>query len=189
MLYLRAQAEGDWFNENYRPKAAENNDCNFDALVRLHARACRVASEARALLRTGHADGAHARSRTLHEIAVTAFFIRTQGGEVGECYLLHANATAYKAARQFQQHAERLGAEPLTENEMDHMRQRRDALVERFGASYVEDYGWAAATLDKSRPTFYDLERAADMEHWRPHFKWASEGVHAGLAASRTRSG
>src|SRR3712207_5473713 len=61
---------GARFNRRHRVHAAEANDLVFEVLTHLHARACRTASEVLALLKTGHATGAHARWRTLHEIAV-----------------------------------------------------------------------------------------------------------------------
>lgn len=45
----------------------------FKVLVRLHARACQISYEVLALVRSGFADGAMARWRTLHELSVLAF--------------------------------------------------------------------------------------------------------------------
>jgi len=72
------------------PKAAAQNDYQFEALVRLQAGAARVAGEIYALLLSGYASGAHARWRTLHEIAVTALFIAQRGqgnGRSGTCII------------------------------------------------------------------------------------------------------
>lgn len=178
VLYLCALEEGNYFNQKHRPEAAASQNFTFDALARLHARGCRVASEARALLRTGHAEGAHARWRTLHEIAVTAFFIRDH--DLGERYLSHVHATSHKAAVQYQEAAPRLNVTPFTDAEMADMERQRDALVARFGKEYTTDYGWAATALRKGRVTFRDLEAAVNMDHWRPYYRWASEGQHAG---------
>src|SRR6266700_848387 len=61
---------GGEFNERHRSAAATEQDHAFEVLTRLHARACLTASEILALLETGHAVGAEARWRTLHEITV-----------------------------------------------------------------------------------------------------------------------
>lgn len=63
-------------NHYYRETAAENDDYVFDALTRLHARGCQVSREILTLLKSGYADGADARWRSLHELATTAFFIK-----------------------------------------------------------------------------------------------------------------
>jgi Family of unknown function (DUF5677) len=48
----------------------------LEVVKRLHARSCQIVSEVLVLLRTGHADGAHARWRSMHEIAVVASFVQ-----------------------------------------------------------------------------------------------------------------
>jgi hypothetical protein len=65
-------------------KSRNESSYRLEALVRLHVRACLVASEVHALLRTGHANGAMARARTLHEHAVTAFVLSKAGEEDAE---------------------------------------------------------------------------------------------------------
>src|SRR5207245_4839926 len=78
-LYI-AQNCGEYFNREFRPKAAATNDYQFESLVRLQAGAARVAGEIYALLLAGFASGAHARWRTLHEVAVVAIF-HCSGGQ------------------------------------------------------------------------------------------------------------
>jgi hypothetical protein len=180
LLWLHAYEEGERHNAHRRPNAAEDQDFQFDALARLHGRSCRVASEILALLRTGHAEGAHARWRTLHEIATTMFFLSRRSQETAERYLLHHRARAVGAAEGYQRHCHELGYEPLSAEEMEEIREQRDTLVDRFGRGYAKPYGWAAETLNKQDPKFVDIEKAANMDRWRPWFRMASEGSHAG---------
>lgn len=56
----------------------EVGESTCEAIVRLHARACRTAAESLCLLNGGYSDGATARWRSLHELAVTAMFLREQ---------------------------------------------------------------------------------------------------------------
>ena len=170
---------GEAFNEEERPAAAGENDYEFEALIRLHAKACQIASEILVLLRAGHADGAMARWRALHEATAVAYFIRTKGGDIAERYLLHEVVEAHKAAVEQQRHAAALGSQLLSVEELQGMREARDHLVERFGEEYREDLGWAAAAIRKKRPLIVDIERAAGLEHWRPYYRMASLGVHA----------
>ncbi|HKP90337.1 MAG TPA: DUF5677 domain-containing protein [Thermoleophilaceae bacterium] len=178
LLVIRSRNSGAAFNSRHRPEAATSNDYLFDALTKLHARACRVASEVVVLLRHGYPEGAHARWRTLHEIAVTMFFLKTHGPEVAERYLLHDAVRRYAAAEEYQKHHQALGYEPYSQEELDSGRQVRDALVARFGDAYATQYGWAASVL--SSPTFRSIEEAANMQKWRPWFRMASEGQHGG---------
>ena len=147
-------------------------------MVRLHARGCQVADEVLVLLKAGLADGAMARWRTLHEIAVVAMFIRDRGDSVAERYLLHEQIESYKAVVQYQLHAKRLKLRPYSSREVAAIAKVRDDLVARFGKGFVSDYGWAGKTPE-DRPTFDRLEEAAIAAHWRPYYKLASHNVHA----------
>lgn len=148
-------------------------------LARLHARACQIASEVATLLRSGHADGAHARWRTLHEIAVIGRFVRQHGADVAERYILHDAIESWKAARMYEDNAEKLGVEPLTERELRTLEDRAHELTDRFGRHYASDYGWAADAIDKRQPNFSEIERSVGQDHMRPYYKLASHNVHA----------
>lgn len=170
---------GDEFNNEFRKDKTEAENYVFEALTRLHARACQIASEVLVLLRNGFADGAHARWRSLHEIAVVASFIKTHGNETAERYLLHDKIESYKAATLFQKHYETLGEEPISQDEYDAIRAVREKLVARFGNSYKNNYGWASSALNKDDPTFSDIEENSGLDHLRPYYKLASHNVHA----------
>ena len=53
----------------------------------MHARACRTGYEILTLLDAGLASAAHARWRSLHEVAAVAFFVKEHGPETAERYL------------------------------------------------------------------------------------------------------
>lgn len=189
MLWGISVEVGDDFNKEFRPEAVETNDLVFEVLTRLHARACQIGSEILTLLRSGHADGAHARWRSLHEIAVTGLFIESHGQEVAERYILHEAIESNRAARIYQEHCEALGAEPLSDKERAQTQSACDALIARFGAPFGTEYGWAAAALGKARPTFRDVERAAGLDRLRPYYKLASHNVHANPKGAYFRLG
>ena len=52
-------------------------------------------------------------------------------------------------------------------------------LIDKFGRSFNEDYGWAASALGTERPSIAAIERAAQMDHLRPYYRMASDNVHA----------
>jgi len=174
---------GSDFNQEHRPRAAEENDFLFEALTRLHARACLTTSEVYTLLRAGYSEGAYARWRTLHELAVVAIVLVEQGQEkdLAERFLLHEQAEQAWDAASYQQHAPALGYEPFTEEEMEHLDRTREGLVRRFGTEFVRPRGWAAVLFQPERPpTFSKLEEMAGMAHMQPWFKLTSHMVHAG---------
>jgi hypothetical protein len=179
MFLVIALEAGENFNFEFRGKASKENDYVFEALVRLHARACQNASEVLALLKTGHADGAMARWRSLHEIAAVGFFIKENGKEVAERYLLHRAVESYKAAVQYQQYCKILGYKPFSIKEIKKITLNYQCLVNRFGPAYKGNYGWSASALHKHNPTFVDIEKGAKLAHLRPFYKMACQSVHA----------
>jgi len=179
MLIVISLEAGDSFNNDLRAEASSANDYVFEVLTRLHARACQIAYEILVLLKSGLADGAHARWRSLHEISVTAFLIGANDNTLAERYLLHDEVESYKAAQIYQEHYARLGYEPLSVEEMADLKNIHDSLVDRFGKNYRSDYGWASVVSKNKRPTFRDIERCAGLEHLRPYYKMACHNVHA----------
>ena len=61
MFILVAFESGMMFNEKYRENASRSNDFVFEALSRLHAKACQTSHAVLVLLKAGLADDAYAR--------------------------------------------------------------------------------------------------------------------------------
>ena len=176
---------GGEFNVQYAPAAANETDYLFDALRRLHARACLLSNEVLWMMEGGFASGAMARWRTLHEISVVAFFLKEHGQSVAERYLLHDRIDTCKAARQYQTYCGRLGREPLSAEVLQKLEEVRNDLCVRFGRAYGEDWGWASQALGLQRPSFADIERSINLDHMRPYFKLACYSNHAGSKGLR----
>jgi hypothetical protein len=148
-------------------------------LTRLHARACQISAEIIALLKAGFADGAHARWRTLHEIAVVSTFVAKHGAVTARRYLAHEAVESNKAATQYQRHCRLIGHEPLDPKEVAAIQKRYAAALQRFGKDFAGSYGWAASALKKSRPTFSDIEQDVKLDRLSPFYRLASHNVHA----------
>jgi hypothetical protein len=170
---------GSEFNEEFRPYAVKSNDYVFDALIRLHARACQVAFEVLVLLKSGFADGAHARWRTLHEIAVIAMMIAEHGNQIAERYLLHDGIESYKAAQEYERYHRALGDKPMSQEELSELKSIRDALIAKYRRNFEKRFGWASEALGKDAPDFADIERDVGLERMRPYYTMASYNVHA----------
>ena len=151
----------------------------FKALWAIHARACQTSRAILALLRSGFADDAHARWRSLHELAVVSNFIVEHGEAVAERYLLHDVVQQRKLARAYKEHENRARLEPLTQAEIDALEERCKVLLARFGKEFDEEYGWASSALGNKRPSLAEIERAVHLDHLRPYYRMASNNVHA----------
>ena len=169
---------GTEFNQKFRNEAVGSGDAVFEALIRLHARGCQVSGEVLALLRAGFADGAHARWRSLHEMAVVASLIQEHGQELAERYLLHETIQQYKLACECQKYFDRLNHEPPSKENFDQLKVQRDELIARFGERFNHDYGWASTAIGSDRPTMSDIEQHVQLDHMRPYYRMASDNVH-----------
>lgn len=187
MVVVISYEAGEAFNEKYRPQAGAERDLVFAVLVRLHARACRVAEEVLALLKAGYGQGALARWRALHEVAVVASFLKEQGQDTAERYLLHEHVEAWRAMEELQTKAQRLNEEPHSEEAMVDAEARCDELVSRYGKKYAGPYGWAHAAMVQVDPKFEKtvtvnfpaIESVVSLDHLRPYYRMASHSTHA----------
>ncbi|MBA4319243.1 MAG: hypothetical protein C0412_12650 [Flavobacterium sp.] len=179
MFIVISQEAGDDFNNEFRKKPDAKINFVNDVITRLQARGCQIANEILVLLKSGYADGAHARWRTLHEISVIGSFIQKYGNEIAEKYLLHNSIESYKAAILLQKYYLELGEEPLSQEEFDEVKNTRDKLISRFGKSFDNKYGWASSVLNKDNPSFSEIEEITELNHIRPVYKLASNNVHA----------
>jgi hypothetical protein len=106
-------------------------------------------------------------------------FIGSFGEETARKYILHQGIESYKAALLYQDNCERLGYEPMTDEEIDKLKDNREKLIIQFGKNYSGDYGWATIETGVKQPTFRDIEKKIEMAHMRPFYKMASHNVHA----------
>lgn len=179
-LYLGLTVEAvTEINKEYGKVRATSPDIVLDVLIRLHARASQIGLEILTLIESGLADGAHARWRTLHEVAVVSRFIEKHGKDVAERYDAHNSVESYKAALQHQQYAKSLKQKEIPKREMNQIKREYDDALNKFGTDFKESYGWASKALNKQRPNFADIEKDVGLDKWRPYYKMASHNVHA----------
>lgn len=184
-ISLEAGAE---LNSEYRAKAAKSHDYVLDVLTRLHARGCQISHEILCLLKAGLADGAHARWRTLHEIAVIACFTKDRGKEVAKRYLHYGIIETYRESLQYQKHCHTLGYEPPTEEEQHRIQTMHDEVVKMYGSDFREKYGWIPKHVLKKR-TFDELEKSVHLDRLRPYYMMACHNVHSGPKGIQFRLG
>jgi Family of unknown function (DUF5677) len=158
-------------------------------LIRLLVRACQVADEILCLLENGFADGAMARWRTLHEIAVVAAIILQYGDEIAESYIDHQAVESKRAMDKYIACSPQLGYRPMTPLMQAKITKAHEKVITKYGKNFHSDYGWAAYHLKKERPTFTHLEEAAGRDEMRAHYQMGNDNVHAGIKSMYVRLG
>ena len=148
-------------------------------LVRLHSRACQIADEIICLMENGFADGALARWRTLHELSVVAALIADGDEDLAERYINHDAVEVKKQADEYEAVQVPLGFGPLARRSRRQIEKRYDAAIARYGQTFSHPFGWAAHHLGMKKPTFKDLQEAADRTEFSSFYKLASFNVHA----------
>jgi hypothetical protein len=173
--------------ESYRRNSKNHQSRRL--LIRLLVRACQVADEILCLLENGFADGAMARWRTLHEIAVVAAVILQHGDEISERYLAHQHVESKRAMDKYLACSPQLGYKPLSVHAQAKIQKAYDQVIAAYGKNFRSDYGWAALHLKKNRPTFADLEEAAGRAEMRSHYQMGNDNIHAGIKSMYVRLG
>jgi hypothetical protein len=180
MLITLAREFGSNINQSLRAERDSNHLALIEVLTRSHARACQIAEEVICLLQSGFADGAMARWRTLHEIAVIALFVQQRGNKVAERYVGHQTIESFKAGAEYRDWQGRLNLAPISDETFSKLKISYDAALKKFGGAFRYAYGWAGDALGNPNPSFIDIEKASGIEHLRPYFRMASYNVHAG---------
>lgn len=157
------------------------------ALNRLFSRAFEIVGEILVLIRSGYADGALARWRSLHEICVIAMFLGKLSDKCAEMYLAHHCIEEFRLLQVDKSSGTAKSSSKHSDRYLRDLKARRDALVAKYGASYANDNGWAAVELGRARVTFKDLETHVGLDILRRGYQRANSTVHGGALATLTR--
>lgn len=164
-------------------------DAQYDVAIRLHARACHIASEVLWLMKGGFADGAQARWRALHEVVVTALFLLKHDNELSIRYLEHEGVARYRGINQFNEYASRISAEPFSDDVVSDCASEFTHLLEKYGKGFGGRNGWVGDVLKNPKPSFFSLEKEVELDHMRPYYNWASQNVHANIHGLKDQLG
>lgn len=176
----------DWYLES---ESALSRSAKGRALVLLHGRACEVAMQIRKLLESGFPDGATARWRTLHEISVTARLIASNDEETAERYLDYQVIKHYYDAETYQDHHQKLGFEPFSEEELERIEERKDEIIEKHGES-IDDNGYGNGWLNHlGIHGMKNKEEEVELEFLHPFYDLANSRIHAGPKGAFMRLG
>lgn len=178
MLIVTSHEAGGAVYNDEKKRAEEKNDLKLGALASLHARAVLVSREIFCLLKGGFPDGALGRWRTLHEIAVVATFLSRNSQLVSKRYLAKRHVIAFEAAKQYREYEKQAGLEPFGDIEFQRLSDIKEAVVSEFGFEFSKgDWSWAKPELSGTA-TFFQIEKAVGLDHWRPRYKWACADTH-----------
>lgn len=157
-------------------------DYQFDALMRVHVRALRVSREIAALLRSGFANGAFARWRTLYEIAAVSNILAEADEGMSERYLKFKTARdLFEVENHFDGRMEQMGLEGISDETVEELKETTEQLIEEFGPDFDNRNGWAADFVEHDRHvSVVDLLEASGLDLYLPYYAVASDAIHGG---------
>jgi hypothetical protein len=180
MLVALCEQEGDGFNVAHLLGREKRGHLRAKALARLHIRACRIAREILLLLENGFAEGAQARWRTMHEVAVTATLIAEGGDDLAERYFDHEAVERKRALDDHRRSAVVADVAALPARRTAGIERAHAAAVKRYGRTFNGMYGWASGQLGiPSEPKFHHLQEAAGSLTLKLRYRLASFDTHA----------
>ncbi|NNV55031.1 DUF5677 domain-containing protein [Limnovirga soli] len=152
----------------------------FEVLLRLHARSCQVAFEVLELLKSGFADGALSRWRTLYEISVLGNFLNNKPEDLSQKYLDYSIVESYQERLEFQKNYKKLGNKTYSKKDNNYVEAQINLLKEKYGKDFVKAYGWSSEYLLPGKRNFAGMEETVEFKHMRPFYKMANNYVHSG---------
>ncbi len=149
-------------------------------LTALIRRCCETSREILALIHAGLSLGAHARWRTLHELATTAHFIALNNEELAERFLAHRIVEETKDEREMSKiRKSRATIEdtPPDPERLKSLEVQCQAVINKYGKDIKENWGWTASVLPKGQRHFGGIRQAVLADA-------ALKGAHAAVHAS-----
>ena len=181
LLVTLCTQEGETFND--RHLRSQRGTIRDEARARLHIRACRIAEEIILLLEHGHAEGALARWRTLHEVAVVATLIKEGGDDLAERFFDHDAVEQKRMLDDYRRAALAAGEPSPPAAQAREIERSFDDMVTRYGKHFQGMYGWASEQLGLPKePKFHDLQDAIGSLSLKHRFRVASSSNHASVA-------
>lgn len=170
---------GEEHANKLRKTTDSTNDFKQEALIKIHARALQISNEILVLLKSGYADGANARWRSLHELAVISYFLLHNNNNVAKRYLEHEIIKTFKEAKDYRAYYKKLRYPPIEINEFNKIKKEKEEICKKYNDRYQDDYGWIPSFLLKNR-NFKALEKLVKLDKLRPFYNFSSNSVHGG---------
>ena len=77
-----------------------------------------------------------------------------------------------------QKHHEELNMQPLAEEEVEKLEELHSEVLAEYGQDFNRPHGWAHPDLT-GYVSFKNIEKQAELDHFRPIYKWASDQVYS----------
>jgi hypothetical protein len=157
----------------------KTNDFKRSAIIKLHARALQISNEVLVLLKSGFADAAYARWRTLYELKIICFFLLHSNNIVSQRFLEHEVIRNLKEAKDYRECYKKLGFSPIKRKTFNKLKREKDRLCTKYGDNFGDDYGWIPSSILNPR-NFRTLEKYVKLDKFRHFYNLSCDATHGG---------
>ena len=151
---------GSEFARDLDERPPKGKESLYAVLISSHMRACQIADEVLCLIEGGFADGAMARSRSLHEVAVISAFVLGHGEDVARRYFAHKIVDLKKDAGQYWNLMKHFVDGGDNKLHYEKICGQYEKAIREFGKEFKNPYGWAAVCFGGRSPRFDEIEKA-----------------------------
>jgi len=155
------------------------NNFKREALIKIHARALQISNEILVLMKSGYADGANARWRSLYELAAIAFFLLDNNTDVSKRYLEHEVVRRFKEAKDYRAYYRKLGYPPIERKEFNRIKKERERLCNKYNDRFQDNYGWIPSSILSDR-NHRALAKYIRLDKLHPFYNLSCDSVHGG---------
>ena len=131
---------------------------SIHAIRTIHARVVLCFKECLLLLKNGYSEGATEIWRTMYELTIVASFIKhhSNNKDLAQRYIDHIIVDNYKEENEYREQYK--APQRYTSNAFKKLKNNYNSVIEKYGKSFKNDYGWATIVLNKNKPSLRDLE-------------------------------
>ena len=153
----------------------------YVALIKIHARSVHISNEIFSLLRSGYADGANARWRSLYELTAIFLMLKDSNDVMSMRYLEHQVLKKFKNLNDYQKYSSKIGYRPVSKKEYTASKKIHDNLLVKYTPDFRGDYGWIDKLVLSDR-NFKKLAEFVGIDGYYPFYNMSSDSVHGGAA-------
>jgi hypothetical protein len=150
------------------------------ALIKIHARGIQIANEIFSLLKSGYADGANGRWRTLYELTAIFLILKNNPDSLSEKYLEYQAVKAFKEVQDFEDYHSKLGYRSVPKKAIQDIKNEYARLKSTYGKDIIKkDYGWIPKSILPDC-NFKGLTKKVSIDHYLPIYNTSLNAAHGG---------
>jgi hypothetical protein len=187
LVKISEEVAMDEIDNYFLTETNSKSDQVMRVLFKLHSKAVQMSKEIFTLLKSGFADGAMARWRSLHEhnvifrLLIKEFHNLDFTYNLVNRYLDYSEIERAKEIFIYKKATNKLDLEPLEREEVDFYKRRKEEILSKYEKGFDLPNMWSKPLFRRNVQSikFYQLESLAEIDNLNPYYNQANYQVHA----------